>query len=61
MFLVKVVWLPDYGLNNLLCPMGSMVFTCRNPRAHALAALGTLQHRTLGFLNTVYPLDTVSI
>ena len=40
--------------------MGSMVF--RNPRAlsSALAALGTLQPRALGFLNTVDPLDTVS-
>ena len=40
--------------------MGSTVF--RNPRAlsSALAALGTLQPRALGFLNTVDPLDTVS-
>ena len=37
-----------------------MVF--RNPRAlsSALAALGTLQPRALGFLNTIDPLDTVS-
>jgi len=41
--------------------MGSTVF--RNPQAlsSALAALGTLQSRALGFLNTVDPLDTVSI
>ena len=40
--------------------MGSTVF--RNPRAlsSALAALGTLQPRALGFLNTVDPLGTVS-
>ena len=40
--------------------MGSTVF--RNPRSlsSALAALGTLQPRALGFLNTVDPLDTVS-
>ena len=40
--------------------MGSTVF--RNPRAlsSALAVLGTLQPRALGFLNTVDPLDTVS-
>ena len=40
--------------------MGSTVF--RNPRAlsSALTALGTLQPRALGFLNTVDPLDTVS-
>ena len=40
--------------------MGSTVF--RNPRAlsSALASLGTLQPRALGFLNTVDPLDTVS-
>ena len=40
--------------------MGCKVF--RNPRAlsSALAVLGTLQPRALGFLNTVDPLDTVS-
>ena len=40
--------------------MGSTVF--RNPRAlsSVLAALGTLQPRDLGFINTVDPLDTVS-
>ena len=40
--------------------MGSTVF--RNSRAlsSALAALGTLQARALGFLITVDPLDTVS-
>ena len=40
--------------------MGSTVF--RNPWAlsSALAVLGTLQPRALGFLNTVDPLDTVS-
>ena len=34
----------------------------RNPLglSSALAALGTLQPRVLGFLNTVDPLDTVS-
>ena len=44
----------------ILCPMGSTVF--RNPWAlsSALAALGTLQPRALGFLNAVDPLDTVS-
>ena len=40
----------------------SINLTTRNPRAlrSALAALGTLQIRALGFLNTVDPLDTVS-
>ena len=58
---VKVVWLPDYGLNNLdTVSKGSTVF--RNPWApsSALATLGTLQPSALGFLNTVDPLDTVS-
>ena len=50
-----------YALNSLdTVSKGSTVF--RNPRAlsSALAALGTLQPRALGFLNTVDPLDTVS-
>ena len=40
--------------------MGSTVF--RNPKAlsSALAALGTLQPRAFGFLNTVDPLVSVS-
>ena len=40
--------------------MGSKAF--RNPRtlSSALTALGTLQPRALGFLNTIDPLDTVS-
>ena len=40
--------------------MGSTVFRIPRALSSALALLGTLQPRALGFQNTVDPLDTVS-